>query len=214
MGKVVGLCGFKNTGKNTIADILVKNHNFKHLSFAEKLKDTISVLFDLPRDMVEGATVESRMWRDEPLPFWTRELGYDVTPRKLLQLIGTDALRNSFHPDIWLLIVKSQILADPESNFAISDTRFPNEIDFVRDMGGEIWQVRRGDLPAWWNQLIDSKDEKINNLMMEAYRIHESEWKWIGPDDQFDHIIENNATIEDLEQFVAEAENGNVKTSR
>ena len=58
--KIIGVCGLIGGGKGTVADILVSNHNFQKISFADPLKDMISNVFNWPRHLLEGDTKESR----------------------------------------------------------------------------------------------------------------------------------------------------------
>jgi len=48
---IIGICGLIGSGKDTIADYLVKEHNFIKLSFADKLKDCVAEMFDWNRDL-------------------------------------------------------------------------------------------------------------------------------------------------------------------
>ena len=57
---IIGICGLIGSGKGTVADVLVEEHKFEKISFADKLKDSVSILFDWPRDMLEGETPDSR----------------------------------------------------------------------------------------------------------------------------------------------------------
>ena len=52
-----------NLGKGTVADILVENRT--KLSFADKLKDGVASVFGWDRDMLEGDTDRSRIWREK-----------------------------------------------------------------------------------------------------------------------------------------------------
>ena len=85
---IIGICGLIGSGKGSVADILVENHNFKKLSFADKLKDGVSAVFGWDRDMLEGDTDRSRIWREKADEFWTSETGDTVSPRLVLQLFG------------------------------------------------------------------------------------------------------------------------------
>ena len=42
---ILGICGLQSSGKDTIGDYLINNYGFKKFSFAEVLKDLISILF-------------------------------------------------------------------------------------------------------------------------------------------------------------------------
>ena len=195
--KIIGLCGLAHCGKNTIANILVEKYNFKINSVGNRLKDTVATMFDLPRPLLEGDTEESRRWRETELNFWSAELGRPMTPRRLLQEVGTDCLRNILHQDIWLLTLKHQMQKDPETSWVISDIRFPNEINFIKDQpGGEIWQVRRGVLPDWY--ISARSDNLYGTSLMADKNIHESEWRWVQDDNFYDLIIDNNGSIQDM----------------
>ena len=41
---IIGICGLIGSGKDTIADYLIRKHNFQKISFADKLKDSVSVM--------------------------------------------------------------------------------------------------------------------------------------------------------------------------
>lgn len=206
MKNVIGICGLIGSGKGTVADILVQNYGYEKISFADKLKDGVSAVFGWDRDLLEGDTDRSRLWREKPDEYWTTETGREITPRLVLQLFGTDCMRNGFFNGIWVSLVKQQILDNPESKFVIPDVRFPNEMHVITNLGGEVWQVRRGEQPLWWATAInvnESKGDSPNNSMSVVFpEVHASEWKWVAHDDKFDVIIENNNTLQELEKLV------------
>ena len=187
---IIGLCGLIGSGKGTVADILVDDHKFVKISFADKLKDAVSTMFDWDRQMLEGETPESRSWREQEDDFWTKETGRRITPRLVLQEFGTDCMRNGFFDGVWVSLVKKQILENPDTNWIIPDVRFPNEVKMRQNVQGEVWQVRRGELPGWF---IDKRDNNIDPLT-----VHASEWAWIDKDNSFDHIIQNDDSLEEL----------------
>lgn len=190
MKDVVGICGLIGSGKGTVGDILVDEFGYTKLSFADKLKDGVASIFDWDREMLEGATKESREWREVTDAYWTSETGFEVTPRLVLQLFGTDCMRNGFFDGVWVSLVKKTIIDNPGKKFVLPDVRFVNEMQAIKDVNGEIWQVRRGELPAWFTQRRDEGGAVAN--------VHPSEWEWILPDSNYDLIISNNSTIEHL----------------
>ena len=191
---LIGLCGSAGSGKNTVAEFLSSNYGYRIASVGKRLKDTISVLFNIDRNLLEGITEEGRIWRETPLKFWSEELGRDMTPRQLLQEVGEGM--KDFHANIWLLSLKHEIESMPDVSWAISDIRFPNEIDFIKEMGGELWQVRK-TLPEWYQKAV--ADNLHGTTYMKQYKnIHVSEWRWMMPDDYYDRIIMNTGTLEDL----------------
>ena len=187
---IIGICGLIGSGKGTVADILVENHNFEKLSFADKLKDGVASVFGWDRDMLEGDTDRSRIWREKEDEFWTNEVGTPVTPRLVLQLFGTDCMRNGFFDGIWVSLVKQKILENPDKNWVIPDVRFPNEVKMIQSVQGQVWQVRRGELPSWF---LEKRDNSI-----EPKDVHSSEWAWIDKDSAFEQIIQNDGSLEEL----------------
>ena len=118
---IIGICGLIGSGKGTVADILVEEHNYEKLSFADKLKDGVSSVFGWDRQMLEGDTDGSRKWREQQDDFWTKETGEAITPRLILQLFGTDCMRNGFYDGIWVSLVKQQLLNNKDKNYVIPD---------------------------------------------------------------------------------------------
>jgi hypothetical protein len=192
-GRIISTCGLIGSGKSTVADILIEQHNFVKVSWADSLKDAVSVIFGWDRALLEGDTVESRAWREQVDPWWAARLDMpDLTPRRVFQTWGTEVCRDYFHSDIWVASLEKK-LTDTTKNYVIPDTRFLNEIDSARNMGGEMWRVRRGPDPQWFDQYI------YYNIQPQG--IHPSEWQWARCN--FDQTIENTGTIDDLKEKVA-----------
>ena len=186
---IIGMCGLIGSGKGTVADILIDQYNFKKISFADKLKDAVSEMFEWPRQMVEGVTPQSRDWRERPDPFWSDEIGRNITPRHVLQVFGTECMRHGFFDGVWVSLVKKKIQDNPEINWVLPDTRFPNEVNMIKSIGGSVWRVKRGDDPEWFSKYITEDIEPKNT--------HPSEWAWAKS--TFDETIENNSSLSDLE---------------
>ena len=205
---IIGLVGFIGSGKGTVADLLVSNHGFIKESFANSVKDAVSVVFGWDRSLLEGDTVDSRAWREQPDEFWSRKLGKEFSPRLALQLMGTEAGRNVFHTDLWVHTVERR--CSPNRNYVIADVRFPNEVLAIKAMGGKVFRVKRGADPEWFataqRQNLTPEDdlwllEDHNELMEQKYPdVHYSEWAWIGQ--EVDGTIWNDTTFEDLKKRV------------
>jgi hypothetical protein len=78
--------------------------------------------------------------------------------------------------------------------------RFRNEQDMIRELGGEIWRVQRGEVPEWYGCAM--LDNTTGSNLMEEYDVHVSEYKWIDMNNKFDTTLYNNSTMDDLKQSV------------
>lgn len=200
---IIGICGFIGSGKDTIADYLVNFHGFRRESFANSLKDAVAQVFGWDRTMLEGRTKQAREWREQVDPWWAERLNMpNLTPRLMLQLWGTEVCRKGFHDDIWIASLENK-LRTSKDDIVISDCRFPNEIKSIRDAGGIIVWVKRGELPEWYDAALSMNKGEVQNMTWAISKdkiaklgIHASETSWVGT--SFDSIIENDSNIDDL----------------
>lgn len=179
---IIGLVGYIGSGKGTVRDILVREHRYHGCAFADALKDAVSTVFGWDRDILEGDTNASRAFRERVDPWWSYKFGFEVTPRLILQRMGTEACRHGIADNIWIAALEKRIQG--MQNVVVSDVRFPNEIDFIRSAQGIIVRVDRGPQPT--------KDE------LSKMHISETAWNNTVPD----IIIDNNGTIEELKKKV------------
>ena len=167
---------------------------FIQKSFAAKLKQIVSILTGIPAEDLEKQEV-----KDSRLPeCWHKfdDNNHYVEPdnvRELLQTLGTDLLRNQLHPNVFVnaLFVDyttkkysigidkygHQTIVDKYPNWLITDVRFPNELQAIKDRDGIVIRVNR------------------NNSLLKSV-IHESET--VLDNATFDYVIDNNGTIEEL----------------
>jgi hypothetical protein len=181
---IIGLCGSQGSGKDTVANILISEYGFVKLTFASTLKDVVAILFSWPRELLEGLTEESRLWRETVDDFWSAKLSIpSFTPRKALQMIGTDLFRIHFNNDIWISIVENKISTilknNPNTNIVISDCRFTNEFCLIKQFPD--------------SHIITILREKNNSINKSA---HLSETEWVNYN--FDAILQNDNSIDDL----------------
>jgi hypothetical protein len=200
---IIGVCGFIGSGKDTIADYLTNFHGYRRESFANSLKDAVSQVFGWDRTMLEGRTKQAREWREQVDPWWAERLNMPtLTPRWILQYWGTEVCRKGFHDDIWIAALENK-LRNSKDDIVISDCRFPNEIKSIKDAGGIVIRVKRGDEPEWYNAAISANRGPNGNTSwalskhkLEKLGIHASETAWVGT--KFDAVLDNNSTIDDL----------------
>ena len=140
---IIGLAGAAGSGKSTAAAWLVAERGFRQESFAGALKDAVSAIFGWDRALLEGATAESRAWREKVDRWWAARLNTPhFTPRLALQLVGTEALRDGFHADVWVASLQRRLHGSMH-DIVVSDVRFQNEADALRDAGGVVVRLER-----------------------------------------------------------------------
>lgn len=127
---IVGLAGKKQVGKSTIAKALV-GHGYAEYSFAHPIKLALSVMLNKPYSWFDDQATKE-------LPM--TEFG-GVSARQMMQTLGTEWGRSMIHPDFWLMVAKQHLTSDQD--WVISDIRFENEAQFIRDMGGVVIHIER-----------------------------------------------------------------------
>lgn len=127
---IIGILGLAGSGKTLVSKHLVEEYGYTRTRFSDPLKQMLRIL-GLTEAEVDG---DAKM-----LPL-TRFGG--VTPRHMMQTLGTDWGRRRIHPDIWVDAWKMTVanLAGP---IVVDDVRFPNEAAAVWELGGVVWRIFR-----------------------------------------------------------------------
>jgi hypothetical protein len=187
VGTIIQYLNCFNTGEVSIEDAckdyeghewwLEEQSEWEVRKFAGKLKDIASHLTGLDIEDFEDQELKKTALGVE---WWTTcdEGLQPMTIREFLQKLGTDAMRNGLHPNVWVNALMADY--DKDSNWIITDTRFPNEAQAIKDKGGIIIRVNRPGV------------KPINNHPSE---IALDNWK-------FDYTIANVSDIFDLKEAV------------
>lgn len=185
---LIGLCGFISSGKDTVASYFIEKEGYHKLSFGGAVKDVVSCVFGLDREMLEGISEEHRIRRETVDEWWSKELDIpDLSPRVMMTTIATKLFRDNFHQDIWTKVVQRQLSL--HDKIIITDCRFENEIRMLKQNGGKLIYIKRNE-PFWFNEFKAGIDNE------EALKLHISEREWIRSD--VDYTIDNNGTLEEL----------------
>jgi hypothetical protein len=136
---LIGLSGLAGSGKSEVAAVLMHEFGFVRVKFADPLKNML-------RTMLRGAghideDVE-RMIEGDLKEVEIPELG--VTPRHLMITLGTEWGRDCVRKDLWIRLWKAA--AEMHEHVIADDVRFPNEVDAIREAGGQLWRIERPGL--------------------------------------------------------------------
>lgn len=158
---IIGLCGYKGSGKSVVAKYLEENHGFKRVNFKdglvaemkERLPDVLNELCKVERcvDTVDNSERQ----------FTVDEL-FEVKPstmRALMQNYGTEVRRkdkDSYWVDKWLEKVK-----EVGGNIVTDDVRFFNELTAVTDQEGVLIRVKRDDITTGGTHASETEQESF-----------------------------------------------------
>lgn len=162
--KIIGLCGKRQSGKDTFAEFGVV-HAFgldkkaAITSFASPIKRFVQDYCGIPMQNLDGTNQQ----KDEIVGTWGQFFNesicskYDkvstspVSGRNLLQVYGTDIFRN-VNPDFWIDLLETRIKRNEFDKYDLSgtpdivfvtDVRFQNEVEKIRSMGGDVIKLDR-----------------------------------------------------------------------
>lgn len=141
MMHIIGLySAVPQSGKTTVSRALA-NRGYERVSFAATLKGMlIAMLTDMGYTKAQAAKL-AYVDKETVLP----ALG--VTPRYLLQTLGTEWGRTCISSDLWLRVwqikIQHKVTVERRDRFVVDDVRFANEAELVRSLGGEVWKVVR-----------------------------------------------------------------------
>jgi hypothetical protein len=135
---IIGLTGYAQSGKDSVANILVEQHGYTRFAFADKIRELLIETNPLIRDGFRVESVVSAYGWDQ-----AKILFPEI--RHLLQSLGVGA-RKLLGDDIWIY----QVLKDvhPTDKIVISDVRFINEAECISARGGDMWRIKRPGVGA------------------------------------------------------------------
>lgn len=164
---IIGLSGYAKSGKDTVAEIIqeLQPNEWQIKKFSGKLKIIASLLTGIPVDKFED-----QVFKQSTLPSeWDVSLDVvneagdpstdyaAVTVREFLQRLGTDAVRDGLHTNAWVNALMADYHTDtrseplgqfvkkvsPPCKWIVTDCRFPNEAQAIKDKGGLIIRIDR-----------------------------------------------------------------------
>lgn len=185
---LIVISGKARAGKDTLGEIMKQNfkENYFTMAYANELKRTCRDAFDLTREQLFGELKEvpDRRYPKEDGTYWT--------PREILQHMGTEAYR-AVEDGFWVRQLFKYINRNNLENVIITDGRFPDEINAVKERGGVHIRIHREDEGAAQGK-EHASETSLDNM------------------DEADYIINNDGSIEELKELaidlIKEIENG------
>lgn len=132
---LIGIAGRARSGKDTVANFIIAAIGGYRYSFADPIRAMLAPL---------GVDMNDPYWqarKEDVIP----ALG--VSPRRMMQTLGTEWGRNLISPDLWLVLAHQRLLRNGPG-MVISDVRFENEAAWIRKHGGRIIHVIRPEAKA------------------------------------------------------------------
>lgn len=185
--------------------------------FADKLKDIVCILISCTRKQLEDREFKEKELGEEWWYYQDKQtkkvhsyIGFTdtyvnmfdlikLTPRLLLQLVGTECMRNIIHPNTWVNALMNEYKQEPYfgpyienygydifefyPNWIITDMRFPNEYEAVKSRSGITIRINRPSV------ILDGIGYNAGDHPSETGLDHIKDW---------DYIIDNDGSIEDL----------------
>ena len=173
---IVSIIGRKGSGKNTAADLLIKEYGFKEYKFADPLKNMLREYYrycGLDSNEIERRIEGDR--KESPDKYLRGK-----TPRHAMQTLGTE-WRDTISPDLWAYALRDNISKlPPGARVVITDNRFPHECDVLDVLFSPIY-VRIFRKQADENPDMHPSERSLDNM-------------------HYHSVIHNDYSIERLEE--------------
>ena len=168
---LIGLTGYAQSGKDTVAEYLVEHYGYRRIAFADPLREALYRLD--PKVTIADMVGVSLKVAVDGLG-WENVKVDSAEVRGMLQRMGTEVGREMFGQNFWVDLAMKGVSKFDKVVF--TDVRFPNEYKSIKEREGTVWRVERLGVGA------------VNN--------HASETAM--DDIRVDGIITNNSTKDDL----------------
>lgn len=187
--RLIGLAGRRRVGKDTFVNMAKKilQIEVERIAFADALKDFCRDYMNVGSEWMYDDKLKDSIIGLESDFFNVTGYSDSITPRQILQRVGTDIFRKHLRDDIWINNVRNKIekFKNTDKLVCVSDVRFINEIKFIHNESGKVIKILRNT--GIEDQMHPSEAEIAN-----------------APNSHFDYIISEseNTTLDVLENRV------------
>lgn len=177
---LIGVSGYARSGKDTVASFLIDDFGFERRAFADKLKTALVRLDPMVNYVSPRSGTEEWFRLSRAIHYYgglenLKDNSSEL--RTLMQRLGTEVGRDTFGTNFW---VDQALVGIEDMDIVVTDVRFPNEVDAIRERGGEVWRITRPGVTA------------VNSHASETAIDHV----------KFDTYIPNTGTLQDLYKTV------------
>jgi hypothetical protein len=134
--RLIGIAGAAGSGKDTVADYLVRQHGFIKRPLSAPIKALLNEFYGwLPEWW------NDRVWKEAP--------DYaGASPRQLAQWLGTEAGRMTHGEDCWINVLlrewkHANAMTYGKACMVVPDVRFDNEASAITQHGGIVVRIDR-----------------------------------------------------------------------
>lgn len=187
MAKIIGITGKAGSGKDTVVEVFLKNHEHpvsQRLAFGDGVKHSAAAIFREPLGKFYDHKQElSEQW--------------GITYREMLQKLGTEFARDVINKDFWVKWLQSKLADIPDTIqlVFITDVRFDNEAEWIKKQGGIVIEVvRDGHSTLTSLEEMHSSEGGISHNLVDYVIVNRETPDKLGI--QLDKVLKESGTIE------------------
>lgn len=165
---LIGISGKKGSGKDLLASFLKSKYGFVNIPFAQELKAAVRKDFNLTLEHTDGSLKESRTQYQNGTLIQGSLVPRYWTPREIMIAYGQ--FFRQFDKDYWvkktfdkIQAIKMFQLYGNKAKVSISDVRFRNEADYIKNQGGYLIRLeRKPELNIYKEQSTDLSETDLD----------------------------------------------------
>lgn len=172
--RIVGVSGYAQHGKDSVADVLVETEGYTKVGFSYKMKEALVELNpSIPGMMHLNDLVRKEGWEGAKR---------SVEVRRLLQVFGS-TLRELVGEDVWIEALARSVkgIYGPgpyAPKIVIPDVRFTNEAQWIRLVGGAIWKVTRPNFDSGVSN-DDKTEREVPIINADEYFVNDLDLEYL-----------------------------------
>jgi hypothetical protein len=141
---LVGLCGFAQSGKDTLAAMMIRHNGFERRAFADPMRTILYKMNPFVITYDDGGMPNIKRVQTLVDSFGWEYAKKHSEVRELLQRLGTEGGRNLLGENVWV----DALFKEPYKNLVITDVRFKNVAEAIHKRGGKIIRIIREGVNA------------------------------------------------------------------